>query len=955
MRKLILVAIFIILLAYAKADCYFPYSEEKDFCLPYYKGVFTVTTSDNYRLFYEWRGYAYYSYVTLSFPKTNYIAFQVWNPPSSPGNSIRVSSSYFSSFDIGVASGERKIVIVNTGSCTSDICSITITGLGGGSSSNAVLFEGAYWLRSDKFIPSFFQNSYYNYLQFYESNDPFIVARYYGDMQHVNVTYANGIATYTVDRFATIPATGGFSLMQKFSEAPDSLWWFAPGTIGGGFSRGLEFGYDAYDFTYIYYPDVTKRDTLSIVRWKNLEQYKKVDIPVTSANSLTRFNSFWIDRKHKIVAVADASSPSSLYMLLERIQLIDMDFVQDRIKYARFDIYGISTSALYYQTYLNKYDIAGLSVDAYIPLQFYDLTGSYSLVSSNYNKFIGEKLSFINNTIYSLRIQGIDLNGRRAYIYDGTQFLASGIVSNNAVLFDRAVTLDPMKEYYILFEWNASSYPSFTSNDLNDKTKFVYCSSETSCVSMNYDFPMKINHYLPVNTMIEYKARIYGGIPPYRVCLNATRDTTPLQTCMDTSDTDVTILYDYVPTPQNLIYNVNVTDSKGYTVYSDFVTASYFSPVYAINDVIVNYEGIDYHHNQIITIETDSNTLMGGKKFLFDVRQIIGGTPPFNSTLVCGKYNVTKPVPGIITLGIETSGDLSLSYSDFIRLASISSYNSTHDKAWIGCAFSTYSYAMPYLPLDGPIVNFYVYIPKAVPFTIRLSIDKTRVTVNESVKVSVALSGTPPYLAQLDEEIYHLTLCKWKGYSANMTLYFSFPCSYSYCERTYYLIARATDSAGATAVSNIVEIVVNTTYNPKLPDTIFIPDCPGITVNATPTVPYVPPPVVVPTTLPSTAPIINVTEMAEKYNITGPALTSLYLVSTLVTPTGISLLISIAIATVIAYLFRGTPNAVLIWLGAFLGMLILFAVGGYFPSWILLILIVITGLGVAYFFKGVIS
>jgi hypothetical protein len=198
--------------------------------------------------------------------------------------------------------------------------------------------------------------------------------------------------------------------------------------------------------------------------------------------------------------------------------------------------------------------------------------------------------------------------------------------------------------------------------------------------------------------------------------------------------------------------------------------------------------------------------------------------------------------------------------------------------------------------------------------------------------------------------IYKYDICSWVGYnSTSLDLYFSFPCAYASCQRTYYLVASVTDSLGAGATSSVAQLVVNATYNTTLPETIYCPNCPGtVGTNVTVGVPgiYVPP--IAPPTISPTESLFKLTDTARQLNITGTGLIVIMIIDRILTLAGIATLISIAVGAAVGYLTRnGQVTSI-----AILLMVLLFTLIGFYPWWFGLVFIIIAGLIVTLMFKG---
>jgi len=945
MKKLLLLLTFLLVFSAAYAVCDFPYKEGIDSCNP------IANTVDG------WVRYTDRTYIhgplwpsgceeaKFYVPRVSYIAVQ-----------LRVSGwfglglpVYVNGQEVGrIYSGGLNII--NLASCLTDTCEIRI---GCNPWYEATSYINAVYILDDKLTDRMLQNVYFNYLQFSESNDPYFVSGHSGMVTNVSKSYGNGVATYHVVA-TSYPFNGSFSLGTRFPEKPDSIFFFNPGDIYSGFTAFMRVASDAwYEEFDAFYQDTTNPVNLRLQKYVNYSLVKDVIVPA----NLRKMNVFWIDRKHNLAGIGDATFISSNIMAIPSYMRIDLDFFPSYISRYDMAVFGLNSMGTYYQTYLFKYDIPRLSIDIYMPEQFYDVKATtYSFTSVSYTvKYIGEKISSTNATLYSFQVKSsLNLDGKKVIVYSPQQgTLATGSIANGVALFDKAVTMNPLYDYYVLVEWNANTYPVFDSNDYRDNTVFVYCSDLGSCTSTNYDFPIKVNTYLPTNTYFQIRGRILGGVPPFHVCVSGSIGTSPFSYCYDYTERDFVLLGLQPSNPATLTMKANVTDNTGTYAESDVFTINFFTPALALTDVVVNYNTRDYHYNQYIEINTTSEELLKGKQFVFWVKSVSGGNPPYYSTLICNRYKVTKQVPGTISLGVEAPGDLNFTYEDFNGMAVDHPLyeNSTHYCRFVQCVFQTTSGAYA---LNGPTVNFYIFVPKVpiTPISVSLNLDKNTVSVNEKVTATVSISGgTPPYKIKLYELIYKYDICSWVGYnSTSLDLYFSFPCAYASCQRTYYLVASVTDSLGAGATSSVAQLVVNATYNTTLPETIYCPNCPGtVGTNVTVGVPgiYVPP--IAPPTISPTESLFKLTDTARQLNITGTGLIVIMIIDRILTLAGIATLIVVALTAVVGYYTKSGQVAAIV----ALLMVMLFTIIGFYPWWFGIVLIIIAGLIVTLMFKGV--
>jgi len=947
MKKLLIVLAFLLAFSVAHAACDFPYKEGVDSCNP------TSGITDGQVVWYgtSWSSSPYmggcYGDGTIEFviPKYSYVAIQL-ESNTNVNEPVYINGNYLTTFS--VYSG-KALYIINLASCTSTTCRVTVACVpytNGGVSARAV------YLLDDKIAEAMFQNAYYNYLNFREGNNPYIVSQFSGMVTNVSITYANGVATFTPTP-TSYPFNGSFTLTTKFLEEPDSIFFFNPGDMYGSYANGIWISNrDSSEIFSAFYTNPTNPVNIRFQKYVNYNLVKDTVVP----SNLRRMNTFWVDRRHNLAGIGDAIYTNSLVFGIFNYSLIDIGFIPSSIYRYDLSIFSLNSMGSYYQTLLFKYDVPRLLIDIYMPEQFYDVKSTtYSFTSVSYTvKYIGEKISSTNATLYSFQVNGpLSLDGKNVIVYSPQQgTLATGSIANGVALLDKAVTMNPLYDYYILVEWNANTYPNFDSNDYSDNTAFVYCSDLGSCISTNYDFPIKVNTYLPTNTYFQIRGRILGGVSPFHVCVNGSLGTSPFNYCYDYTERDFVLLGLQQSNPTTLTMKADVTDNTGTYAESDTFTVNFFTPTLALTDVVVNYATKDYHYNQYIEINTTSEELLKGKQFVFWVKSVSGGNPPYYSTLICNGYKVTKQVPGTITLGVETSGDLNFTYEDFNGIAVDNPIyeNSTHYCRFVQCVFQTTSGSYA---LNGPTVNFYIFVPKApiTPISVSLNLDKNIASVNEKVTAAVSVSGgTPPYKIKLYELIYKYDICSWVGYnSTSLDLYFSFPCSYASCQRTYYLVASVTDSLGAGATSSVVQLVVNATYNATLPETIYCPNCPGtVGSNVTVGVPgiYVPP--AAPPTISPTESLFKLTDTARQLNITGPGLIGIMILDRILTLAGIATLISIAVGAGVGYI---TKNGQVIGI-AILLMVLLFTLIGFYPWWFGIVFIIIAGLIVTLMFKG---
>ena len=944
MKKLLLLLAFLLAFSAVYAVCDFPYKEGIDSCNPIANTVdgWVRYTDRTYIYGPYWVGYTACDEAKFYVPRVSYIAVQLrtrdWFGLGVPVyvNGQEVGKIYSAGLNI-----------INLASCLTDTCEIRI----GCAPSISTIYIDAVYILDDKLADGMLQNVYFNYLQFSESTDPFFVSGYSGMVTGVNKSYANGVAVYSAVA-TSYPFNGSFSLGIRFPEKPDTIFYFNPGSTYNGYTYSMDVSSEGwYEFFSASYTDPTNPTNLRLQKYINYSLVKDRIIP----SDLKQMNSFWIDRKHNLAGIGDALWVSSNIMAIPKYIRIDPDFFPSSVYRYDMSIIGINSMATYYHTVLLKYDIPRLSISIYIPEQFYDARATtYSFTSVSYTvKYIGEKIASTNATLYSFEVKSpLSLDTRKVIVYSpqiGT--LATGSIANGVALLDKAVVMNPLYDYYILVEWNANTYPVFNSNDYNDNTAFVYCSDLGSCTSTNYDFPIKVNTYLPTNTYFQIRGKILGGVPPFHVCGSGNLGTSPFSFCYDYTERDFVLLGLQPSNPTTLTMKANVTDNTGTYAESDVFTINFFTPTLALTDVVVNYNTRDYHYNQYIEINTTSEELLKGKQFVFWVKSVSGGNPPYYSTLICNRYKVTKQVPGTITLGVEASGDLNFTYEDFNGIAVDNPIceNATHYCRFVQCVFQTTSGAYA---LTGPIVNIYNFVPKVpiIPISVGLNLDKSAANVNEKVRATVSISGgNPPYKIKLYELIYKYDICEWVSYNlTSLDLYFSFPCAYTSCQRTYYLVASVTDSLGAGATSSVVQLVVNATYNTTLPETIYCPNCPGLTgANITVGVPgvYVPP--VAPPVISPTESLFKLTDIARQLNVTGFGLIGIMIIDRILTLAGIATLISIAVGAVIGYLTRnGQVTTIVILL-----MVLLFTLIGFYPWWFGIVFIIIAGLIVTIMFK----
>jgi hypothetical protein len=947
MKKLLLLLAFLLAFSVAYAACDFPYKEGIDSCKPIANSIDGLVryADRTYIRGPYWVGYTACDEAKFYIPRVPYIAVQLRLTTGWFGLGLPV---YVNGQNVGNIYS-NGLNIINLASCLTDTCEIRI-------SCNpwydATSYIDAVYLLDDKLADGMLQNAYFNYLNFREDNDPYFVSGYSGMVTNVSKSYGNGVATYSAVA-TSYPFNGSFSLGTRFSEKPDTIFFFNPGSIYSGFTDAMRIATEAwYEEFDAFYTDPTNPVNLRLQKYINYSLVKDTIIP----SDLRGMNAFWIDRKHNLAGVGDATWISSNTMAISKYIRIDPDFFPSYIYRYDMTIFGLNSMATYYQTYLLKYDIPRLSIDIYMPEQFYNVkTTTYSLTSVSYTvKYIGEKISSTNATLYSFEVKGpLSLDTRKVIVYSpqlGT--LATGSIASGIALLDKAVTMNPLYDYYILVEWNANTYPVFDSNDYNDNTAFVYCTDLGSCTATSYDFPIKVNTYLPTNVYFEIRGRIFGGVPPFHVCTNGSIGTSPLSFCYDYSTRDFVLLGLQPANPTTLTIKANVTDNTGTYAESDTFTVNFFTPTLALTDVVVNYATKDYHYNQYIEINTTSEELLKGKQFVFWVKSVSGGSPPYYSTLICNGYKVTKEVPGTITLGVEAPGDLNFTYEDFNGIAVDNPIyeNATHYCRFVQCVFQTTSGAYA---LTGPTVNIYNFVPKVpiVPINVSLTLDKTIAAVNEKVTATISISGgNPPYKIKLYELIYKYDICKWVGYNSTiLDLYFSFPCAYTSCQRTYYLVASVTDSLGAGATSSVAQLVVNATYNTTLPETIYCPNCPGVVgPNITVGVPgvYVPP-VVVPVISPTES-LFKLTDTARQLNITGASLVGIMIIDRILTLAGIATLIVISLATIVGYYTKSGQVAAIV----ALLMVMLFTIIGFYPWWFGIVFIIIAGLIFTLIMKG---
>jgi hypothetical protein len=947
MKKLLIVLTFLLAFSVAYAACDFPYKEGVDSCNPL-KGL-----TDGQVVWYgaSWSSGAYSStcygdgVIEFVIPKYSYVAVQL-ESSINVSQPVYINGNYLTSFTVYSGKG---LYIINLASCISTTCRVTLACVGyagGGVTARAV------YLLDDKMADRMFQNAYFNYLNFREDNDPYLVSGFSGMVTNVSKSYGNGVATYSAIA-TSYPFTGSFSLRARFPEKPDSIFFFNPGDIYSGYTYAIRIGTQAwYEEFDAFYTNSTNPVNLRLQKYINYSLVKDTIIP----GNLRKMNVFWIDRGHNLAGIGDATILSANIMYIFPYIRIDPDFFPSYIYGYDITIFGFNSMGTYYQTYLFKYDVPRLSIDIYMPEQFYDVKATtYSFTSVSYTvKYIGEKISSTNATLYSFEVKGpLNLDARKVVVYSPQQgTLANGSIVNGVALLDKAVTMNPLYDYYVLVEWNTNTYPVFDSNDYNDNTAFVYCSGLGSCTSTSYDFPIKVNTYLPTNVYFQIRGRILGGVSPFHVCANGSIGTSPFSYCYDYTERDFVLLGLQPANPTTLTIKANVTDNTGTYAESDAFTINFFTPVLALTDVVVNYATRDYHYNQYIEINTTSEELLRGKQFVFWVRSISGGNPPYYSTLICSGRRVTKEVPGTITLGVEAPGDLNFTYEDFNGIAVDNPIceNATHYCRFVQCVFQTTSGAYA---LNGPTVNFYIFVPKVpiTPISVSLNLDKNTISVNEKVTATVSIyGGNPPYKIKLYELIYRYDICQWVGYnSTSLDLYFSFPCAYTSCQRTYYLVASVTDSLGAGATSSVVQLLVNATYNTTLPETIYCPNCPGtVGSNVTVGVPgiYVPP--VVSPIISPTESLFKLTDIAMQLNITGAGLVGIMIIDRILTLAGIATLISIGIGAALGYI---TKNGFVVAVGILL-LVIFFTLIGFYPWWFGIVFIIIAGLIVTLMFKG---
>jgi len=946
MKKLLIILVFLLSFYVANAVCDFPYKEGVDSCSP------AAGRIEGLIRWVEVNAYGHGTgmpscggSITLYVPRVPYVALQIRTTGTAPPSSVEVFLNDVKVGDVAITNLLRGYLIVNLANCLTDVCKISIPCRG--YTSYSMVAEAGYILDS-RFTDGMMQNAYYNYLDFSPTKNPFIVAAYGGNIVNVSVTYGNGIALFQPIPTA-YPVTGYYRLRYVIGEEPDGVFYYNYGSFHQSYTVAIDiYSSGMYEWLYIFYPDLVNLGTLMIRKYVNFSLVKEAVV----TSDLRAMNVFWVDRKHKLAGIGDAFYISSYLFGVSKYMRIDIDFFPSKIKAYEMSIYQREAMSPYYQTFLVKHDIPRLSIDVYYPRQFYNLVATtYSLTTTTrVVSYIGEKIRGVQDIIYSFGVRTpFSLDTRRAFVYSPQLgFLANATIVNGLAIFSRPVELNPVYDYYILVEWNANTYPTFDSNDYKDDTRFVYCYSLAECVETTYDFPMLINEVVPTGTYTQIYGRVYGGVPPFHVCVNGTIDTSPFSYCYDYVEREFMLLGLQPIEPKTLTLRANVTDNVG--VYAESSVFSLkFVRVVPVYDVIVNYHGRDYHYNQYIEINTTSEELMSGKQFVFWVREVVGVDTAY-TTLVCGPYNVTKVVPGTITLGIETSGDLSISYEDFVRM----SYdhplytNTTHYAKFTQCVFVT----KDGFAITGPTINFYNFIPKVplVPITINLTLDKTSATVNEKVTATVSVSGgTPPYKIKVYELIYKYDICEWVAYAGNsLDLYFSFPCPYSACERTYYLIASVTDSLAAGATSPIRALVISSGYNTTNPETIYVPNCPGIIGgNITPGLPGVPPVPII--TFPTyTESIFKLTELARQYNVTGPALVGVMIIDRILTLAGIATLITVFIGAFVGYYTKSGQFAIL----ASLLLVLLFTILGFYPWWLGIVFIIIAGLIVTLLFKG---
>jgi hypothetical protein len=947
MKKLLIVLAFLLTFSAVYAVCDFPYKEGIDSCNPA-KGI-----TDGNVVWYgaSWSSSPYmggcYGDGVIEFviPKYSYVAVQL-ESNMNVNEPVYINGNYLTTF--AVYSG-KALYIINLASCTSATCRVTLACVpyaNGGISARAV------YLLDDKMAESLFQNAYYNYLNFREGNNPYIVSQFSGMVTNVSITYANGVATFTPIP-TSYPFNGSFTLTARFLEQPDSIFFFNPGDMYSSYANSIWISNrDSSEIFAAFYTDPANPVNIRLQKYVNYNLVKDTIIP----SNLRRMNTFWIDRRHNLAGIGDAVYTSSLVFGIFNYTLIDIGFFPSSIYRYDLSIFSLNSMGSYYQTLLFKYDVPRLSIDIYMPEQFYNIKATtYSFTSVSYTvKYIGEKISSTNATLYSFQVNGpLSLDGRSVIVYSPQQgTLATGSIANGIALLDKAVAMNPLYDYYILVEWNANTYPNFDSNDYNDNTAFVYCSSLGSCTSVSYDFPIKVNTYLPTNTYFQIKGRISGGVSPFHVCASGTIGTSPFSYCYDYTERDFVLLGLQPANPTTLTIKANVTDNTGTYAESDTFTVNFFTPTLALTDVIVNYDTKDYHYNQYIEINTTSEELLKGKQFVFWVKSVSGGNPPYYSTLICNGYKVTKEVPGTITLGVEAPGDLNFTYEDFNGIAVDNPIyeNATHYCRFVQCVFQTTSGAYA---LTGPTVNFYIFIPKVpiTPISVSLNLDKNTASVNEKVTATVSISGgNPPYKIKLYELIYKYDICSWVGYnSTSLDLYFSFPCGYTSCQRTYYLVASVTDSLGAGATSSVVQLLVNATYNTTLSETIYCPNCPGtVGANVTIGVPSIPTVPTIPTAISPTESLFHLTDIAIGLNITGPALVGIMIIDKFLSLAGIATLIVIGFGIAVGYATKSGQAVVVTFL---IGVMV-FTLLGFYPWWLGLVFIIIAGFIFALAMKG---
>jgi|GEM_PF-3307353 len=948
MRKLMILVAFLLSFSIAFGACHFPYKEGIDSCNPENGKV------ENYvryvRIEHYYQSPSPYVCYPIEFYVTRvpYIAIQLTSLGGSCGAGIYVNDVYVGSIDCSKSS----YWVIDMTPCDTATCRVTS---GCTYSGERFRIEAVYILDEDT-AHLIMKNVQFIHYDLNSVNDPYTVYSYGGMVTDVIKTYSDGVAKYEA-RSSSYPFTGYFTLKTEFSSGFESIFFLNPGSITGGTVGYVDIGgrtYDGRDDVLTVY--CTSDNKIRVVRYID---YQPVKDFIYSYSCMNKYTAFWVDKKRRLAGIGDAIVKGSNIFGISNYVLISHEFFPDIIDRYVLNVKGTNTNSLYYSTPVFKYDVGRISIDLYIPEQFYSVRSpTYTLYSTTYGvAYIGEKLTGVNGTIYSFAVKSsLNLNYRKAYIYSPSLgILANATIVDNIAVFNREVTLNPLYEYYIIVEWNVSSYPVFYGTDYNDNTKFIYCYSLTNCVeTTEYDFPVVVNEVFPVGYLTVIKARISNGVPPFHVCSNGTINDEPFSYCFDYVEREMDFFTLAPSEPMTVTLKANVTDSNGDFGESGEVVIRYAYTPLVINDVIVNYEGKDYHYYQYIEINTTSEELLSGKQFIFWVKNVVGGEAPYYTTLVCGDYNATKTAPATITLGIEVSGDISLSYEEFNAMSVNHPLyeNATHYAKFFQCVFVTRGGAYA---LTGPTVNIYNFIPKVpiTPINISLDLDKTVVSVGELVKALVSVEGgTPPYKVEVYELIYNYDICKWVTYSGTtqIDLYFSYPCSYSICERTYYLIASVTDSLGAGATSSIKSLIVNATYNATLPETIYNPNCPGMVgANITPGLPGVSPPTP-PGVVPSYAEgVFGLTDIAMQLNITGPALVGIMIVDKILSLAGIATIITILFAVIVGYFTKsGLASAVTILLSV-----LLFTILGFYPWWLGIVFIIVAGFIIATMLKGV--